>query len=125
MTDEKTLRALEFDKIKAAAAAYAESSRGAEEVNALAPTSSLDEARDRTEYTRQAFSAMYDALVNPPLATDDLREIFAALRKQAVLSPAELLKVALLLRCASGFVSAAQKLPADGYGKIKDAAASM
>ncbi len=125
MTDEKTLRALEFDKIKTAAAAYAESSRGAEEVNALAPTSSLDEARDRTEYTRQAFSAMYDALVDPPLATDDLREIFAALRKQAVLSPAELLKVALLLRCASGFVSAAQKLPADGYGKIKDAAASM
>ena len=125
MTSEKTLKTLEFDKIRAAAAAYADSSRGAAEVNACVPSSRLDEALDKLEYTRQAYSAMYDVLVTPSMAADDVGEIVAALSKQAVLTPSDLLKVATLLRCASGFVSAAQKLPGEGYGKIEEAAASL
>lgn len=125
MTDAKTLKNLEFDKIKAAAAAYAESSAGAALVNACVPSCDLDEALDKLEYTRQAFSAMYDVLVNPPLAVDDVSHIVAALGKQAVLSPSDLLKTAALLRCASGFVSAEQKLPRDGYSKIYDAASAI
>ena len=125
MTTEKTLKTLEFDKICAAAAAYADSPRGASAVTASTPSPRLDEALDKLEYTRQAFCAMYDMLVAPSLAVDDVSEIVAALGKQAVLSPSDLLKIAGLLRCASSFASAEQKLPRDGYGKIRDAAASL
>ena len=125
MTSEKTLKTLEFDKIRVAAAAYADSPRGAAAVNACTPSSRLDEALEKLECTRQAYSAMYDVLVTPSFAVDDVSQILSALNKQAVLSPSDLLKVAALLRCASGFVSAEQRLPRDGFDKIKDAAASL
>ena len=125
MTSEKTLKTLEFDKIRVAAAAYADSPCGAAAVNACTPSSRLDEAFEKLEYTRQAYSAMYDVLVTPSFAVDDVSQILSALNKQAVLSPSDLLKVAALLRCASGFVSAEQRLPRDSFDKIKDAAASL
>ena len=125
MTSEKTLKTLEFDKIRVAAAAYADSPRGAAAVKACVPSARLDEALEKLEYTRQAYTAMYDVLVTPSMAVDDVGEIVSALSKQAVLSPSDLLKVAALLRCASGFVSAQQKLPKEGFGKIEEAAASL
>ena len=125
MTSEKTLKTLEFDKIRVAAAAYADSPRGAAAVKACVPSACLDEALEKLEYTRQAYTAMYDVLVTPSMAVDDVGEIVSALSKQAVLSPSDLLKVAALLRCASGFVSAQQKLPKEGFGKIEEAAASL
>ena len=125
MTSEKTLKTLEFDKIRVAAAAYADSPRGAAAVKACVPSARLDEALEKLEYTRQAYTAMYDVLVTPSMAVDDVGEIVSALSKQAVLSPSDLLKVAALLRCVSGFVSAQQKLPKEGFGKIEEAAASL
>lgn len=125
MISEKTLKALEFDKIKDRAATYAESPSGAAAVRAVVPHTDLSSALDALEYTKEAYSALYNVLVAPSLAFDDVTDILKALEKQAVLSPAELLKIAALLRCSAGFVSAAQKLPKDGYGKISSAAASL
>ena len=125
MISEKTLKALEFDKIKDRAATYAESPSGAAAVRAVVPHTDLSSALDALEYTKEAYSALYNVLVAPSLAFDDVTDILKALEKQAVLSPAELLKIAALLRCSAGFVSAAQRLPKDGYGKISSAAASL
>lgn len=125
MISEKTLKALEFDKIKDRAATYAESPSGAAAVRAVVPHTDLPSALDALEYTKEAYSALYNVLVAPSLAFDDVTDILKALEKQAVLSPAELLKIAALLRCSAGFVSAAQRLPKDGYGKISSAAASL
>ena len=125
MISEKTLKALEFDKIKDRAATYAESPSGAAAVRAVVPHTDLSSALDALEYTKEAYSALYNVLVAPSLAFDDVTDILKALEKQAVLSPAELLKIAALLRCSAGFASAAQRLPKDGYGKISSAAASL
>lgn len=125
MISEKTLKALEFDKIKDRVATYAESPSGAAAVRAVVPHTDLSSALDALEYTKEAYSALYNVLVAPSLAFDDVTDILKALEKQAVLSPAELLKIAALLRCSAGFVSAAQRLPKDGYGKISSAAASL
>lgn len=125
MISEKTLKALEFDKIKDRAATYAESPSGAAAVRAVVPHTDLSSALDALEYTKEAYSALYNVLVAPSLAFDDVTDILKALEKQAVLSPAELLKIAALLRCSAGFVSAAQRLPKDGYGKISSAAALL
>lgn len=125
MISEKTLKALEFDKIKDRAATYAESPSGAAAVRAVVPHTDLPSALDALEYTKEAYSALYNVLVAPSLAFDDVTDILKALEKQAVLSPAELLKIAALLRCSAGFLSAAQRLPKDGYGKISSAAASL
>lgn len=125
MISEKTLKALEFDKIKDRAATYAESPSGAAAVRAVVPHTDLSSALDALEYTKEAYFALYNVLVAPSLAFDDVTDILKALEKQAVLSPAELLKIAALLRCSAGFVSAAQRLPKDGYGKISSAAASL
>lgn len=125
MISEKTLKALEFDKIKDRAATYAESPSGAAAVRAVVPHTDLPSALDALEYTKEAYSALYNVLVAPSLAFDDVTDILKALEKKAVLSPAELLKIAALLRCSAGFVSAAQRLPKDGYGKISSAAASL
>ena len=125
MISEKTLKALEFDKIKDRAATYAESPSGAAAVRAVVPHTDLPSALDALEYTKEAYSALYNVLVAPSLAFDDVTDILKALEKQAVLSPAELLKIAALPRCSAGFLSAAQRLPKDGYGKISSAAASL
>ena len=125
MISEKTFKALEFDKIKDRVATYAESPSGAAAVRAVVPHTDLSSALDALEYTKEAYSALYNVLVAPSLAFDDVTDILKALEKQAVLSPAELLKIAALLRCSAGFVSAAQRLPKDGYGKISSAAASL
>lgn len=125
MISEKTLKALEFDKIKDRVATYAESPSGAAAVRAVVPHTDLSSALDALEYTKEAYSALYNVLVAPSLAFDDVTDILKALEKQAVLSPAEILKIAALLRCSAGFVSAAQRLPKDGYGKISSAAALL
>ena len=85
MTSEKTLKTLEFDKIRVAAAAYADSPRGAASVKACVPSARLDEALEKLEYTRQAYTAMYDVLVTPSMAVDDvgcLRNAGKGIREQ-------------------------------------------
>ena len=65
MISEKTLKALEFDKIKDRAATYAESPSGAAAVRAVVPHIDLSSALDALEYTKEAYSALYNVLVAP------------------------------------------------------------
>ncbi len=97
--NEKSLRVLEFYKIREKLEKYAVTKGGKEKVRELVPYSSAYEVRNALEITKEA----YDILTkkgNPPLeGLHDIQEGLERARKGGSLGLAQLLYVGNMLRC--------------------------
>lgn len=99
--NEKSLRVLEFNKIKEKVRKYAVSRGGKEKVDSLIPYASLYEVKNALEDTREAFEILTKK-GNPPFeGLHDVREALERAGKGGVLNPSQLLYIGNMLRCTS------------------------
>ena len=98
--NEKSLRTLEFDKIKNKVVKYAVTSGGKEKASKLAPYESVYEVREALKETKEA----YELLVkkgNPPFeGLHDVTESLVRAEKGGTLTPGQLLYIGNMLRCS-------------------------
>ena len=99
--NERSLRVLEFNKIKENLRKYAVTSGGKELVDNLAPYSSAYEVREALEESREALELLIKK-GNPPFeGLHDVREGIERAKKGGCLNPAQLLYIGTMLRCTS------------------------
>src|SRR3990172_3297302 len=92
--DERTLRVLEYDKVKALLTLQTVSVLGREKVETLLPATDPQEVARLQEETSQAREAMASHGAPPLGGIRDIRRPVRAATKSAMLEPAELLDVA-------------------------------
>lgn len=98
--DDRTLRVLEYDKIKAMLADCAASSLGRRRAEALQPRTDLRWIEDRLAETTEMRRLM-ERFGQPPFGgLTDVGELIARARVQGILDPEELLRVSDFLRCS-------------------------
>lgn len=98
--DEKLLKVLEFDEIRARLAKFAVSSRAKDEISRMLPLCEYKEVERNLRLTDEAYIAKYKYSANPISEFDDVSEILDKAKAGAVLRPGELLKAANIMRCA-------------------------
>ena len=99
--NERSIRVLEFYKIKEKLRTYAVTSGGQELVDKLAPYSSAYEVREALEESREALELLIKK-GNPPFeGLHDVREGIERAKKGGCLNPAQLLYIGTMLRCTS------------------------
>ncbi|WP_294153453.1 endonuclease MutS2 [uncultured Clostridium sp.] len=98
--NEKSLRILEFNKIKEKIKKYARTNAGKEKVAELAPYDNVYEINNKLAETNEALEVILDK-GNPPLeGLFDIHEGIERARKGGTLTPGQLLKIGSTLRAA-------------------------
>lgn len=98
--NEKSLRILEFNKIKDKIKKYARTNAGKEKVSDLAPYDNVYEINNKLDETNEALEVILDK-GNPPLeGLFDIHEGVERARKGGTLTPEQLLKIGSTLRAA-------------------------
>ena len=99
--NERSIRVLEFYKIKEKLRKYAVTSGGKELVDKLAPYSSAYEVREALEESREALELLIKKGKPPFEGLHDVREGIERAKKGGCLNPAQLLYIGTMLRCTS------------------------
>lgn len=98
--NEKSLRILEFNKIKDKIKKYARTNAGKEKISDLAPYDNVYEINNKLDETNEALEVILDK-GNPPLeGLFDIHEGIERARKGGTLTPEQLLKIGSTLRAA-------------------------
>ena len=98
--NEKSLRILEFNKIKDKIQKYARTNAGKQRIAELAPYDNVYEINNKLEETNEALEVILDK-GNPPLeGLFDIHEGIERARKGGTLTPGQLLKIGSTLRAA-------------------------
>ncbi|ETI88556.1 endonuclease MutS2 [Clostridium butyricum] len=98
--NEKSLRILEFNKIKDKIKKYARTNAGKEKISDLAPYDNVYEINNKLDETNEALEVILDK-GNPPLeGLFDIHEGVERARKGGTLTPEQLLKIGSTLRAA-------------------------
>lgn len=98
--NEKSLRILEFNKIKDKIQKYARTNAGKEKIAELAPYDNVYEINNKLDETNEALEVLLDK-GNPPLeGLFDIHEGIQRARKGGTLTPAQLLRIGSTLRAA-------------------------
>lgn len=98
MISEKTLLALEYNKITEILSGFAVSQSGKVCCRELLPSNSLKEVSCRLDETYEADKVLYAHALSPDFSFDNLEDILINAERQVCLNMGELLKVARLLR---------------------------
>ena len=98
MMTEKTLRVLEFIKIREQLATLALTPLGAEKCRELTPYDDFTQVQEAQEETEEALVVLTYVGGNPLHSFSDVRPYLALADKGAALSPRALLEIAVLLR---------------------------
>ncbi len=98
MINRKTLINLEFDKLLFKISNYLSSETAKAKLEALKPAENFDFALLSLNKTAEADRILYEFLVNPYFAFDDISETITSALKYSVLSQGELIKVGRLLK---------------------------
>lgn len=121
--NERSLRVLEFNKMKENLRKYAVTSGGKELVDNLAPYSSAYEVREALEESREALELLIKK-GNPPFeGLHDVREGIERAKKGGCLNPAQLLYIGNMLRCTSRIQEyLTRKEEEESFPKLEDLA---
>ena len=98
--NERSLKVLEFDKVKELIKKYTRTSGGKEKVDSLVPYETLYEINNKLEETNEALEVLITK-GNPPLeGLYDINEAIERAKKGGTLLPESLLKIGNMLRSA-------------------------
>lgn len=122
---EKTLKALEFDKILEAVAFHASSVPAREEIYKTTPFQNAEYVSELLEEVSEADKIAFEYATNLSFAFDDVSAILDKAEVMSVLSMGELLRVARMLRVAYSVKNAIGKVPDDSLVRLKRIAASI
>lgn len=98
MIRKKTLINLEFDKMLKKISEYLSSDLAKSKLEQLTPAKSYDFALLSLNKTAEADKILYDFLINPNFAFDDVEEALNSAMKYSVLTQGELIKIGKLLK---------------------------
>jgi DNA mismatch repair protein MutS2 len=101
--NEKSLRVLEFNKIKEIIKNYASTAAGKDIIDDLSPYSNVYEVREHLQESWEAYMLLIKKGSPPFEGLYDVREGISRSEKGADLMPGQLLKIAAMLRCARRF----------------------
>lgn len=121
--NKKTLRVLEFNKVKEKLKYYAITKGGKELVDSLLPYNTIFEVNNKLQESNEAL----DILIrkgNPPFeGLFDVREALERAEKGGVLSPGQLLRIAGMLKCSRRFKEYISRNEEEiSYPKLEDLA---
>jgi len=114
MFDEKSLTTLEYPKILAELAGFAQSTDGKEKAEQLRPFSALAEIEKALAETAEADKVLFEYAMSPSFAVDEMGMTLVKAQKGAVLSIGEIMKVGRMLRTSRRLkktISAAKDIP--------------
>ena len=100
---EKTLRVLEFNKVKEKLKTYAITESGKRLVDGLTPYSSIYEVRKKLEESNEALDLLIRKGAPPFEGLFDTREALERAGKGGILTPGQLLRIGGMLRCSRRF----------------------
>lgn len=98
MFDAKSLNTLEYPKILADLANFAQSQGGKDKARALVPFTCLRDAENALDETGEADKVLFEYLLSPSFAVDDISAILIKAKKGSVLAIADIMKVGRALR---------------------------
>lgn len=98
MFDTKSLTTLEFPKILEELSHFAQSKGAKDNAYKLVPFDDVKECNHALDETSEADRVLFEYLISPSFAVDDVSEVLIKARKGAVLSIAEILKVGRALK---------------------------
>ena len=100
---EKTLRVLEFNKVKEKLKTYAITESGKRLVDGLTPYSSIYEVRKKLEESNEALDLLIRKGAPPFEGLFDTREALERAGKSGILTPGQRLRIGVMLRCSRRF----------------------
>ncbi|MDD7457019.1 MAG: endonuclease MutS2, partial [Clostridia bacterium] len=100
MIKSKTLKVLEYDKILEMLSKKAESQKAKKIIYDYTPSPSFEYALTLQQETSEAYDILFNYSLNPSFSVDDISVILQSARKMSLLSMADLLKIARVLRVA-------------------------
>lgn len=119
--NEKTLKVLEYGKIKESIKKYAKTSAGKDIIDSLMPYKNLYEMKEHLEETKEALEISSLKGAPPFDGIHDVREGISRAAKGSALMPGELLRIGSMLRCARLFKDyIAHKEEEQGYRVLED-----
>ena len=122
---EKTLKALEFNKILAEIAAKASSVPAREAVMEIRPYNDPQYIEELLEEVAEADRIAFEYATNLSFAFDDIGAILDKAEVMSVLTMGELLRVSKMLRVAYSVKNSIAKVPDDSLTRLKRIAASV
>ena len=120
---ERTLRILEFNKVKNKLRSYAVTSGGKELVDSLSPYSSIFEVEKKLEETNEALDILIRKGTPPFEGLHETKEELERAGKGGTLNPGQLMKIGSMLRCSRRFKEyVSRKEEEVGYKNLEDLA---
>ncbi len=123
--NEKTLRALEYDKILEKVAALAYTQMAKERILKMRPLKSAAEIIVALDETEEADRILFEYAVNPSLNFDDVSTALERAEKMSMLTMGELLKIERVLRVARSLRGQILEVPDERVVKLKTKASSI
>ena len=119
--NEKSLRVLEFNKIKEIIKNYTSTSAGKDLVDNIAPYNNIYEVREHLQETFEAYMLLSKKGSPPFEGLYDVRDGISRAEKGASLMPVQLMRIAAMLRCARRFKDyISHKEEEEAYRVIED-----
>lgn len=125
MIAEKTIKSLEFNKIKDILKNFAVSASGKKRVLQLMPKDSLQEVNVLLDEVYQADKILFEFCENPDFSFDDISETIEKADKNITLSMGELLKVARVMKISRLASESIAKINSAEIELIKDYANNL
>ena len=120
---ERTLRILEFNKVKNKLRKYAVTSGGKELIDALSPYNSIYEVENKLEETNEALDILIKKGTPPFEGLHETKEELERAGKGGTLNPGQLIKIGSMLRCSRRFKEyVSRKEEEIGYKHLEDLA---
>lgn len=120
---ERTLRILEFNKVKNKLRNYAVTSGGKELIDALSPYNSIYEVENKLEETNEALDILIKKGTPPFEGLHETKEELERAYKGGTLNPGQLMKIGGMLRCSRRFKEyVSRKEEEIGYKHLEDLA---
>lgn len=110
MFDAKSLNTLEYPKILADWAGFAQSQGGKAKISAFVPFTSASDAIHALDETQEADKVLFEYLQSPSFAVDEISAILIKAKKGAVLSIPEIIKVGRAIRVSRRLKRAIEKI---------------
>ena len=123
--EERTLKALEFDKILDSVAAFASSEPARAAVREIRPFDNIDYVRELIDEVEEADKIAFEYATNLSFAFDNIDFVLDKAAVMSVLSMGELLRVSRMLRVARNVRTGIAKVPDDSLKLLKRIATSL
>ncbi len=122
---ERTLKALEYDKILASVALHATSSSAKEAILNEKPSCNKEDVEEKLAEVKEAYKVLFEYSIKPPFNFDSVGQALDRAKVMSVLSMQELLKISAVLRLSRSAKLSIEKVPDENVVLLKKIAGGI